>query len=124
MESWSGEQTLEIDYLVQPAPMAAQIQPCPVVLGQSRGYLVQVRDAVSQLPVNAAVHVNGVPAGRSNLPFIYSFTMKIVRGRDPETGLYYIEQTPPTLSVRAPGYETVIVDLGVAAFTSACASAC
>jgi len=124
MESWSGEQTLEIDYLVQPAPMAAQIQPCPVVLGQSRGYMVRVWDAVTNLPVNATIFVNGVPVGQSNLSFIYSFMMKIVRGRDPETGLYYIEQTPPTLTVKAPGYQTVIVDLGVMAFTSACASAC
>lgn len=124
MGAWSGNQTPEIDYLVQPVPMIAQIQPCPVVLGQSRGYMVQVRDAVSQLPVNAAVFVNGVPVGQSNLPFIYSFTMKIVRGRDPETGLHHIEQTPPTLTVRAPGYQPVIVDLGVMAFTSACASAC
>lgn len=124
MGTWSGNQTPEIDYLVQPAPMAAQIQPCPVVLGQSRGYMVQVRDAISQLPVNAALYVNGVPVGQSNLPFIYSFSMNIIRGRDPETGLYYIEQTPPTLTVKAAGYQTVIVDLGVVAFTSACASAC
>jgi hypothetical protein len=124
MGTWSGDGIPEIDYVVQFEPMAADIQPCPVVLGQSRGYMVRVWDAVSHRPVNAAVFVNGVPVGQSNLPFIYSFTMKIVRGRDPETGLSYIEQTPPTITVRAPGYEPVIVDLGVMAFTSECASAC
>ena len=67
MGTWPGDGLPEIDYLLQLMPLIAQIQPCPVVLGQSRGYLVQVRDAVSQLPVNAAVHVNGVPAGRSKI---------------------------------------------------------
>jgi hypothetical protein len=119
--TWFGDFTPEIDEAVQLSPMTASIQPYPVVIGQSRSYTVQVQDANTHQPVNAAVSVNGVQVGQSNVPFTYTFVMKTVRVFDPETRTWTVEHIPPTVAVTAPGYTAVTVDLGVAAYESAAA---
>jgi hypothetical protein len=119
--TWFGDFTPEIDDSVQLSPMTASIQPCPVVLGQSRSYTVQVQDANTHQPVNATVSVNGAQVAQSNVPFTYTFVMRTVRVFDPEAKKYYYQQIPPTKAVTAPGYTAVAVDLGFAAFESAAA---
>ncbi|MBZ5505569.1 MAG: hypothetical protein LAO78_08785 [Acidobacteriia bacterium] len=117
--TWFGDFTPEIDYAVQLASMTASIQPYPVVIGQSRSYTVQVQDASTHQPVNAAVSVNGVQVAQSNVPFTYTFVMKTVRVFDPETRTWTVEHVPPTVAVTAPGYTAVTVDVGLMAFESA-----
>jgi len=119
--TWFGDLTPEIDELVQLSPMTASIQPYPVVLRQSRSYTVQVQDANTHQPVNAAVLVNGVHVAQANVPFTYTFAMRIVRVFDPETRTWTNEQVPPTMAVSAPGYTSAAVDLGLAAFDTAAA---
>jgi hypothetical protein len=119
--TWFGFSTPEIDLSVQLATMTASIQPCPVAIGQSRSYAVQVQDAVTFQPVNATIFVNGVAVGQSNTPFTYTFVMKSVATRDPETGRTIIEHIPPTMTAVAAGYRTVTVDLGLVASEGAAA---
>jgi hypothetical protein len=119
--TWFGDFTPLIDYVVQLATMTASIQPFPVVLGQSRSYTVQVRDANTQQPVNAAVLVNGVQVAQSNVPFTYTFAMRTIRVFDPERRVWETEKVPPTLAVTAPGYTAVTVDLGLGVAESAAA---
>ena len=116
-----GDFTPEIDFSVQLAPMTAAIQPCPVVLGQSRSYTVQVQDANTRQPVNAAVLVNGAQVAQSNVPFTYTFVMRTVRVFDPETKTYSTQKIPPTMAVTAPGYTAATVDLGLGVAESAAA---
>jgi hypothetical protein len=112
--TWFGDFTPEIDYAVHLPLLTASVQPFPVVLGQSRSYTVQVLDADSHLPVNASVLVNGVHVAQSNVPFTYTFVMRIIRVFDPETRTWIPEEVPPTLAVSATGYASVTVDLGIA----------
>jgi hypothetical protein len=119
--TWFGDFTPEIDYSVQLAQMTAAIQPYPVVLGQPRTYTVQVLDAVTHQPINAKVMVNGVQVAQSNVPFNYTFALRLVRVFDPETRTYIPERVPPTVAVTALGYTSVTVDLGLEAFASAVA---
>jgi hypothetical protein len=119
--TWFGDLTPEIDFTVQLAPMTAAIQPYPVVVGQSRSYTVQVQDANTHQPVNAAVLVNGTQVAQSNVPFTYTFVMRIVRVFDPETRTYSTIKIPPTMAVTAPGYTAVTVELGLGVAESAAA---
>ena len=84
-------------------------------------YTVQVQDANTHQPVNAAVLVNGAQVAQSNVAFNYTFVMRTVRVFDPETRRWFNQQVPPTMAVTAPGYTAVNVDLGVAAADSAAA---
>jgi len=119
--TWFGDFTPEIDYSVQLAQMTAEIQPYPVVLGQPRTYTVQVLDAVTHQPINAKVMVNGVQVAQSNVPFNYTFALRLARVFDAETRTYIPEKVPPTVAVTASGYTSVTVDLGLDAFASAVA---
>lgn len=119
--TWFGDFTPEVDFTVHLATMTAAIQPYPVVVGQSRSYTVQVQDANTHQPVNAAVLVNGTQVAQSNVPFTYTFVMRTVRVFDPETRTYSTIKIPPTMAVTAPGYTAVTVDLGLSAAESAAA---
>ncbi|HEX7288493.1 MAG TPA: hypothetical protein VF532_20080 [Candidatus Angelobacter sp.] len=112
--AWFGDFTPQIDYNVRLPLLTASIQPFPVVLGQSRSYTVQVQDADSHQPVNAAVLVNGVEVAQSNVPFTYTFVLRIIKVYDPKTRTWDVEEVAPTLAVTAPGYASATVDLGVA----------
>ena len=111
--TWFGDFTPLIDYAVQLAVMTASIQPYPAVLGQSRSYTVQVQDANTHQPVNAAILVNGVAVAQSNVPFTYTFVMRTIRVFDPERRVWEMEEVPPTMAVSAPGYTSAAVDLGL-----------
>lgn len=119
--TWFGDFTPVINYSVQLAQMTASILPYPVVLGQSKSYTVQVQDANTHQPLNAAVLVNGVQVAQSNVPFTYTFVMRKIRVFDPETRTWTLEEVPPTLAVTAPGYTSVTVNLGIEAVESAAA---
>lgn len=119
--TWFGDFTPVVDYAIQLAQLTASIQPYPVVLGQSRSYTVQVQDANTHQPVNAAVLVNGVQVAQSNVPFTYTFVIRRIRVFDPETRQWTIEEVSPTMAVTAPGYTSRTVDLGVVTVEKAAA---
>lgn len=119
--TWFGDFTPEIDYAVRLPLLSASIQPYPVVLGQSRSYTVQVTDAETHQPVNAAVLVNGTQVAQSNVPFTYTFVRRIIRVFDPETRTWVPEPVEPTVAVTAPGYTSATVDLGIGEAVSAAA---
>lgn len=119
--TWFGDFTPEIDYPVNLLTMTATIQPFPAVLDQSRSYTVQVQDANTHQPVNASVLVNGVQVAQSNTPFTYTFVMRMVRVFDPNTRRWEIEEALPTMTVTAPGYASVNVNLGLEAAAAAAA---
>lgn len=112
--TWFGDFTPEIDYAVHLPSVTASLQPFPAVLGQSRTYTVQVLDTDTHQPVNASVLVNGVQVAQSNVAFTYTFVMRRIRVFDPETRTWTMESVPPTMTVTAPGYASVNVDLGIA----------
>ncbi len=106
---WFGDYTPKVKVSVTPPQLSVGIEPYPVVLGQSRQYIVRAEDAGTHAPVVGTVSITnpGVAAKHFpvNTPFSFSFRTGLTSSGE--------ELVIPHATVSAPGYATAELDLGV-----------
>ncbi len=93
--------------------MVLSIQPFPTPVGMPTTFTVTAREAFNNQPIDGEVRVNGVPVGRTNLPFVQTLKMRKERVYDADLLKWITLYYPPDVTVAAAGYPLGSVPLGL-----------
>ncbi|MDP9352113.1 MAG: NBR1-Ig-like domain-containing protein, partial [Chloroflexota bacterium] len=106
---WFGDYTPKTKVSVTPPQLSTRIEPYPVILRQSRQYIVRAEDAGTHALVAGTVKIINPGAVAKqfpvNTPFSFTFRAGLTSSGE--------ELVMPRATVSAPGYATAELDLGV-----------